>query len=72
MSEKTEALIATGGTTLLSSDIMLPGHTMWTLHGKPVWAGCIGQPVEDLEYDSMVLHPSDITALKEQADERHT
>jgi hypothetical protein len=46
---------------------MLPGHALWKLRGQPVWAGSLRQPVEDLAYDEIVLHWTDIAKIEGEA-----
>lgn len=43
---------------------MLPGHAIWLLRGMPVWMGTLRQPVEDVEFDEIVLHGSDIRRME--------
>ena len=47
--------------------LMLPGHAIWRLRGQPVWMGTLGQPVEDMEFDEMVLHWTDIAKIEGEA-----
>jgi hypothetical protein len=43
---------------------MLPGHAIWKRRGEPVWMGRLGQPVEDVDYDEIVLHWTDIAKIE--------
>jgi hypothetical protein len=44
--------------------LMLPGHALWMRRGVPVWMGILNQPVEDVEFDEIILHRTDIARIK--------
>jgi hypothetical protein len=45
--------------------LMLPEHAVWLRQGRPVWMGSLRQPVEEVDYDEIVLHWTDIARIEE-------
>ena len=45
-------------------NLMLPGHAVWMMHGQPVWMGSLRQPIEDVVFNEIVLHWTDIARIE--------
>ena len=67
MTDAPNTTVPLSGIKVTESSLMLPGHAVWVLRGQPVWMGTLRQPVEDVNFDEIVLHWTDIAKIEGEA-----
>ena len=45
-------------------DLVPPGRALLMKNGKVVWLALLGQPIEDVDFDEMVLNSGDYASLR--------
>jgi hypothetical protein len=48
---------------VIADKFMLEGYQALMRNGQVVWVGKIGMPIEDVEFDTLILHPNDYERL---------
>jgi hypothetical protein len=43
---------------------MLPGYCALMRAGQVIWVGKLGAPIEDVEFDGVIVHPDDYQRIK--------
>lgn len=56
-------MVELAGIHFSASLLLLPGFIVLKRRGMLVWVGPLGSPIEDAEYDAVVLHPYDLKRL---------
>lgn len=51
---------------IIENDKMLPGFHVLMRNGRVIWLGRLGAPIEHVELDTIIMHPTDANALKQQ------
>ena len=57
-----------GGINIQSRDLLPAGKIGLVKNGQLVWIGAISSPIEDAEFDTVLLNPADVERLKASAD----
>ena len=64
----TQTTTPLGAISFSATSLMREGYQALMRNGQVVHFGPVGQPIEDVEFDHMILHPADVAKLKAACD----